>query len=1045
MSLQAKVEGWCKRVFKMALDEVRGFYLVNPSNGYQFNPYVYFQKAVDSMSFPDYYTIITNPVDLYLMQKRINGYFAVNSHIEGAFQRFLSDIDLMRDNAHTYNVGDANIEVRICADAVRDYLRYLIRAPLKVAQKLGDPAFVSALFSSPFMSEFVGEAEDERVLHFLLISDVNFVSFLEKANLFKDIGIKSLSPDVRTRLHQITVQSLIQGRVPPKLPSAASAGTSAKKGAKVAKAAPVAVAAPTPSRATSGSRGQTSTSSTATKATPFDVEDDPWASDNDLALPVSSSGKGQASKKRARPSEASVSAAEVQQFHLDPDAEEDPFASIPIKRPAKKMRGVSATLAPEPVQVVLSADPQPMVRESPPWTDSAAQVYKLITKHPYVDIYSKNVIVNFFSPVVEQLPQVAEAYLAKIAQPMDFSIIHDELFVSQSIADAREFADMVVLVFQNCVDFNSTSGVEEHEFTRDLVEKSKFLARLAIWACLEYLPVADDTDMDEESAEERFGFLRKSQQLLARKEREGLLQPSSIEEISMTNANPYTECKKLLKDLERTRTNEEKQQLFNFQVPIDTEGIVDYAMYIRQPMDLSTLKYKLDGTEPVDSGIRKLVNTLAPRYATYGEFLADLRRIFSNAQTYNKRHIEKDVTGVSKRVYDAAVVFAEKLEGLIPRFTLTLVDKIVCARMNYGKYQREHMEMLKRRQEEEEQKLAIRTKMIEDMKRTDPKFALDTDLELKRRQLEKEQQQRSVLSEREILERNLLQQQQSQQAGGSGGALLGVELSPATDMSPSVHSVDGDDLLSPSHASNDPVVSREGVSADRASTAVTGPTQSSQRTSAVGASLGQNQTAVPAVSIAVKPEDVVWYLAGCGVGGLVSRTFFQQDAPRKALSRIRAWQLFGDEFAVDVTKPAVVPSQPQPSSSLPAKGMMITSSSSSGSGNNTNSVVVQRSPSTSEAMNPPLSPRNRLPDVPILTNATISIPVAPVSPITRADVDPVLGVSQTVPVLPSVAVVDSVTMAVNNSDLTVVGSNAVPTPSDLPSVAMEVDEPALTA
>lgn len=82
----------------------------------------------------------------------------------------------------------------------------------------------------------------------------------------------------------------------------------------------------------------------------------------------------------------------------------------------------------------------------------------------------------------------------------------------------------------------------------------------------------------------------------------------------------------------------------------------DYNVYVRKPIDLGTITTKLE-------------NCATTRY-NYGDMIADLRRVFSNAKKYNAVHRTTDDTGVSQQVYDAAVFLEEKLEGLLPQFTV---------------------------------------------------------------------------------------------------------------------------------------------------------------------------------------------------------------------------------------------------------------------------------------------------------------------------------------------------------------------------------------
>ena len=100
-------------------------------------------------------------------------------------------------------------------------------------------------------------------------------------------------------------------------------------------------------------------------------------------------------------------------------------------------------------------------------------------------------------------------------------------------------------------------------------------------------------------------------------------------------------------------------------------------------MDLGTVKNKLEKTSPASTSSsasgytsKDIDPATIAKYENYYEFLCDCRRIFSNAIKYNAAHIDSDSTGLSKLVHDAAITLQEKLEGLIPMFTMNLVDKV---------------------------------------------------------------------------------------------------------------------------------------------------------------------------------------------------------------------------------------------------------------------------------------------------------------------------------------------------------------------------------
>ena len=62
----------------------------------------------------------------------------------------------------------------------------------------------------------------------------------------------------------------------------------------------------------------------------------------------------------------------------------------------------------------------------------------------------------FHKPVIDQHPEVEEAYLKKIETPMDFSTIRNE-----RLSGYRVLSDLqndLILVFKNCCTFNSVKS-----------------------------------------------------------------------------------------------------------------------------------------------------------------------------------------------------------------------------------------------------------------------------------------------------------------------------------------------------------------------------------------------------------------------------------------------------------------------------------------------------------------------------------------------------------------------------------------------------------
>ena len=151
--------------------------------------------------------------------------------------------------------------------------------------------------------------------------------------------------------------------------------------------------------------------------------------------------------------------------------------------------------------------------------------------------------------------------------------------------------------------------------------------RFVTWLCLENLPVVDDVDESSSESQTDTGPASKKakkekekktgvQRLLRSiRDQERVVRSTVIAEgrIDSMGPSPYTECKKLLKDLERCKNATERIQLGYFIYPVNEKELSDYGVYVRNPIDLSTIKYKLDGTLPGIVAIKDSINKKLPK------------------------------------------------------------------------------------------------------------------------------------------------------------------------------------------------------------------------------------------------------------------------------------------------------------------------------------------------------------------------------------------------------------------------------------------------
>lgn len=190
------------------------------------------------------------------------------------------------------------------------------------------------------------------------------------------------------------------------------------------------------------------------------------------------------------------------------------------------------------------------------------------------------------------------------------------------------------------------------------------------------LPLKDDS---REANPEKLGELRESLRL---KYRNGRVEIMSKPYYSLTTSKnlgalgvDINDCNKLLRDLERKsnwgpyrhkeKKSADKYIIQFFSTPVDQKLVTDYSVYVRKPMDLSTIRSKLE--PPVGP----------PKYNSYFEFVEDIRLVFSNAIAYNRAHEHTDTTGLSKKILEAALHFQTKLDWLVEHeFSIDVCDKL---------------------------------------------------------------------------------------------------------------------------------------------------------------------------------------------------------------------------------------------------------------------------------------------------------------------------------------------------------------------------------
>lgn len=754
--MQKKVEKYLKECMRVAINRCQEHYIVSSLDGkFKIKTSLPFEKAVDPNKFPDYHAIILNPIDLASMKKRTSTDRYGSLGFANPLAGVLEDIDLMRTNAHTYNKGDENKEVRIMADALRNYFCFLLRVMVKLLARAVDVSSMSFLKNSDVVC-FLQESIPNDVATFLNISSVKVDEILVKE------GILSALPSTRIDALQ-AVREILNDELRGKIQIA----TAVVASSVVTNKLPVSL----------GKKKASTTSSTDSMTAPITV-----------SLPKSKVKSFAAASFDELPSEpVAVSASTGKSKGLKRllSVEDDDVIAATVKgSEKKKMRYIPLSVDEFDDIVPLPAVPSFLPVVKLPWKEAADSVLKALGKHAFVDVSKPTVAADFFHPVVELNPAMKESYERMIACPMDLGTLRERLG-RDAILDAEEFYDLVIKVFRNAEEYN-TPHIDS-DYAMKLVAKCKLLVQYARHLCLEHLPLFDDSQ--EAKNPDQYGKLLVSQRTLARHDRERCVAEVAIGG-EIVNSNPYTECKKLLKDLEKSRNKQEQEKIEAFLLPVDENLVPDYSVHVREAMDLTTIKFKLDRTD-LPAKIAGLINRFAPQHKTYGEFLRDLRLIFDNAIVYNRAHFATDPTGFSHKICSAAEEFKELLDSkLIPQLTLSLFDRIEIRKLELLFKHKEEEEKRQKLQKEEEEKREIANKLMMEMIKNDPVLADDYNFEKKKLETQKQleeykmKQQLAVVATNTIIktssvqEELLLQEEHSSPERQGGG-----DTSPLSDTS----------------------------------------------------------------------------------------------------------------------------------------------------------------------------------------------------------------------------------------------------------------------
>ena len=258
---------------------------------------------------------------------------------------------------------------------------------------------------------------------------------------------------------------------------------------------------------------------------------------------------------------------------------------------------------------------------------------------------------------------------------MDLTTLNN-LLLKGSLSNFDEFYQKIQKIFQNCIDYNEDK-VDTSDYLLKLVKSCKHLLVYTKWVTLEYMPSANDTTIVTNDINNEI--------TIEKRDTERQYREKIISDTSLASANLINDCRKLMKDLEKCKNVNEKRELSYFSYPINEILLSDYNLYVRKAMDLSTIKLRLEGDAAKNSFAMRAVQEqgkpIPQKYIFYGEFLSDLRLVFSNAIKYNSAHKDTDNTGVSKNIYESALKYQKRLEDVIALFSVDLAERILRTRI----------------------------------------------------------------------------------------------------------------------------------------------------------------------------------------------------------------------------------------------------------------------------------------------------------------------------------------------------------------------------
>lgn len=208
----------------------------------------------------------------------------------------------------------------------------------------------------------------------------------------------------------------------------------------------------------------------------------------------------------------------------------------------------------------------------------------------------RNVNATPFLKPVDPIALGIPDYPEKIKHPMDISTVKNKLDLKQ-YHSPDEFNSDMLLMFNNCYSYNHPDSVV-YGMGKDLQRTYESL--------FSELPTTLPSTMKKKVLTEASPKIKRT--------------PRSPD-IHNMSPDEFSFCTEVLQDLEKSK---HKKYSWPFLYPVTEQDAPGYFSVISQPMDLSTVRSKLDGR----------------KYTSSAEFIADLNLIVENCFKFNKPETE---------------------------------------------------------------------------------------------------------------------------------------------------------------------------------------------------------------------------------------------------------------------------------------------------------------------------------------------------------------------------------------------------------------------